>query len=169
MTNVEKGQCLVKRTTFFGWPHIYRGGYRVIDENEVTRWFREHKKWCRFHSAVLEHTERRVEIVEEPHEESDLHVVHAVKIDGTEAWLLENYDRRMWSSPSYRVKDLNGGELLNFPKECWERENIFGHALRCSPNDQREVRIFEHGGVVGHGWPTELLIGSDLSKEAWEP
>ena len=168
MSKIDNSECRVRRTTFICWPWILRSGYRVSSGTQLTRWYRYRNVGCRFFSAILQCAEHTVEISEHAHSENKLQVVHEVRVNGLSRWLLESYDRRMWSAPSYRVLDLDGGEILTFPKENWKLYNIFGHVLPCSPNDRGEIRIFEHGGVAGHGWPVELLIGIDLFKEAEE-
>ncbi len=158
----------VIRTTFIGWPFIYSGGYRVSSGAKSARWYRKHKWLHRFCYAVSECSEHSVAISEDSWSEDGHHVTHAILVDDSLSWLVEAYDRKMWSAPSYRVFDLNRKELLAFPRNNWRPYSLFGQVLVCEPNDRGEIQIFEHGGVAGDGWPVELLIGIDLFKEPFD-
>ena len=158
----------VRRTWHFCWPFVIRSAYRVLCETRSNRWYRRREPGHKFFSAILENSNHCVTVSEHSCCEDSGRVAHMVLVDGLPSWVLESYDRTIWSAPSYRVLDLEGIEILGFPRTNWRRYNFFGHVLTSKANDRGEICIFEHGGVDGRGWPAELMIGLDLFKEFFE-
>lgn len=159
----------IERTIFLGWPWICRSGYRVSFERSTFRYYTTHRRSHRFRVAIEACAGRRVEISEAAWREDSLNVAHEILVDGVCSWIIESFDRRTFMSPSYRILDADHREILTFPRQNWCRYNMFGHVLVSSSNARGEVRLFEHGGAEGRGWPVDLLIGIDLFKEFFEP